>query len=150
MNASSNLDFWIALIPPVAAAAIAVIGSAYVGPHISNRFKDRDRRMQLELKEREFKSVFLTEITNCVMTMIVAIMKVEEVLPKDSPLVTHRNDEFKNFLVGSHIIQSKIQTYFIQGSSDKDKAKSESLLLEWNRLMDVVKFVEQRILLHCR
>jgi hypothetical protein len=179
---AETLNFMTA-IGPLAAASVAVAGSAYIGPKITNSWKDRERQMekeqkelekQIELnqKELELKNAFVVEISQYVMSIIVAIMRVEEFLniiygdkndinedkndisnaqDKLRKLREERDNEYKKFLVRSHIIQSKIQAYFnerLRECSFHDKylpcvcnSSSKCLLCEWNEMMDFVKFI---------
>lgn len=136
----------------------AIAGSALIGPWIVKKWKareseierqrkDLERKIELEQKEVELKIRIAGEISERVMRILVAIMKVEEFLSRNRQqyaeeelkvsrelrdLKDARNQEYFNeFKVKSHLIQSEIQAYF------------KECLRAWNVLIDYVQFVEQ-------
>jgi hypothetical protein len=143
---SDSLKFWSAFIPPITAAGIAVIGTAIVGPRISKKWKDHEKQVELDLKEREFKNTFAADINNSIMKIIVIIMRIEEYLNQPNEqnnnnnnlnqLEKERDEEYGLYLIESHKIQSRIQTYF-----SNQIAEYKSLLCQWNKLMDFVKII---------
>lgn len=111
--------------------------------------KDLEMQIELNQKELELQNKFLGEISECVMGIIVAIMRVEECLHglqrnqknsngKEYPrlddldkFIETRDKVYEDFLVKSHVLQSEIQAYF-----------GNKCLPKWNTLMDLIKFVE--------
>jgi len=147
-----SMEFLTGVVTPVATAGIVVAGSALVGPMISNTWKNRERQNELELKQREFKNAFVSEISESIMSIIVAVMRVEEWLDRKTQdtnegysesLYSVSRSEYGKFLVKSHIIQSRIRAYFISRQQPQYKDNAETLLKKWNSLLDFVKFVVQ-------
>lgn len=143
----------------VAAAGVALIGSAIVGQRntgvalITKVWKDRERNMELEEKGHEFKNDLVGEISETVMEIIVAIMKVEEHLYRNKleisknstsknstlesdnngSLLTDRDNEYKEFLIKGHVVLSKIQAYFSDEQLHECDIDDKSLLCKWNK-----------------
>jgi hypothetical protein len=144
INEDSSKSDWgpdvvVPIVVPISVAIIAVVGSNYVAPKITEKWKEHANEIELRQKEVQLQTKIAGEISERVMRILVAIMKVEEYYDNEKKnleelqtLMKARNQEyFDQFKVNSHIIQSEIQAYF------------EGCLKKWNVLIDLVEFIEQ-------